>query len=177
MFNYVGSAALIIAAAVVMDHFSFDEEIVSICERSHPNSFQGQLLCQKRVHKEKELRAKEAAAKACLDIDEKRIRSVVSSIRSDTIDNSGKDLLKFKELLEQKYKNESFWYNDNSSKKERNIVGTTIATKCNSSYGILINIRSQETLNKVDMFSASENSPPDDLNYKSKLPEFFWISK
>lgn len=154
---------------------SLDEDVISECERAHPNSLQGQLVCQVRVTKRKETEEKELAAKKCLDGDEARIRNLVASIRDEVKSYAGMNLVDVNKRLEQKFPSQSFAYQSQQKDVKHNVIVMHVKTKCDSSYGVLVNIVSNDDSNKLTNFRAWENSPPGDVTgFNRYLPEFAW---
>lgn len=169
---------LIPLVAFLVAGCSLDEDVVAECERVHPNSLQGQLLCQSRVTKRNEAIAKEAKAKQCVDKDERRMRALVSSIQAEAKSQVGTSLLDFHKYLERKYPNQKFQYLASDNNPKQMIVVFFVKTTCDSDYKILINIDAKDEGNKVYRFRVWENSPPNDINdFKNFMNEFFWVEK
>jgi hypothetical protein len=168
----------VISIALLLNHCSFDEVVVSECALTHPNSLQGQLLCQKRVDKTNKVIAREKAAQQCVDADEKRMREVVSMIRTEAIAYSGKSLSALKDALSNKLPKEDFSLQKSQSNNKKMVIVATVKTSCSSSYSILINVRAKDESNNVDSFSAWEKSPLFDNEKKERLLyEFQWSQK
>ena len=177
MFKFIVGGFVVLAAFFIFEHATLDEDVVAECERTHPNSLQGQLLCQKRVVAANKAIAKEQAAKQCVDGDEKRMRAVVASIRSEAIAHSGLSLSSLHDTLTKKLPKENFSNQSTSSNPKQMVIVATVKTICDSSYSILTNVKTKNEGNRVEIFSAWENSPLSNEKNQRYLSEFEWVAK
>ena len=162
---------------VVIPHGWLDEDVVLECEKVHPNSFQGQLICQNRVAGAKAEKQLEIAAKKCVDIDEPRMRNLVSAIKETATKTTNENLSTIAPQLKTKFQSIKFEVQKSALNPNLDVIVASVKTECNSNYKMLINIDAGNEANIVSRFRVWENSPPEMMSTDRYLPEFAWVRK
>jgi len=175
--HFIGQSFLLIFCLLACG-CSMDEDVISECERVHPNSLQGQLVCQSRVAARNEKIRKEKEAKSCVDSDESRMRKFAFDIKEVVKNSTDLELSDLKIKLEQQFKPQVFNLVPESTRKNRYVINSFIATTCNaSSYALLINVNEMDVTGKGTLFRVWENSPPELTEFTRQLSEFTWVKK
>jgi len=170
---------LLIAICMLSSGCSMDEEVISECERVHPNSLQGQLVCQSRVAARNEIIRKEKEAKTCVDADESRMRKIAFEIQGVVKNSTNLNITELNKKLEQQFQNLKFNIQNQKQNNSRKVIVFNLNTICDlSKYEFLINIFDGDGSGNGTEFRVWENSPPQDItNHNRLLPELSWNKK